>query len=153
MLPSLGYQADTTLQKSEVARIQLFEAISLFTEEKFIPSITLAGAAEEIFGKILHIKGELSVIKESTKAIENLRLETGFLFMEGKSEREMLDDWNFTRNSLKHLIGPVEEPITLNLCDEAYWMIKRALLNAKRLQLPISNENDFDNWVVVNINT
>lgn len=150
---SLGYQDDTTLTKSEVARLQLAEAISLFTEEKFLPAITLAGAAEEILGKLLHRKEELSAIKESAKVIESLRRETGLPLMGGDSEREMIDDWNATRNSLKHLVGPEDEPITVNLCDEAYWMIKRALENAKRLQLPIPNEPDFENWVVINVNS
>lgn len=69
-----------------------------------------------------------------------------------KSEKEMIDDWNATRNSLKHLVGPEDEPITVNFCDEAYWMIKRALENAKRLHLVITNEQDFENWVVINVN-
>lgn len=72
--------------------------------------------------------------------------------MGNKSAKEMIDSWNAARNSLKHLVGPEDEPITLNFCDEAYWMIKRALENAKRLQLKISNEQDFENWVVVNVN-
>ena len=153
MLPSLGYQPDTTLNKSEVAQLQLTEAILLFTTEKFLPAITLAGAAEEILGNLLHRKAGLSTIKESAKVIENLRQKTGLPLMGEMSEREMIDDWNATRNSLKHLVGPEDEPITVNLCDEAYWMIKRALANAKRLQLSIPNEQDFENWVVININS
>lgn len=153
MLPSLGYQESTTLRKSEVARLQLAEAISLFTAEKFLPAVTLAGAAEEILGKLLNRKEELSAIKESAKVIENLRRETGLPLMGGKSEKEMIDVWNAARNSLKHLVGPEDEPITVNLCDEAYWMIRRALENAKRLQLSIPNEQEFENWVVININS
>lgn len=153
MLPTLGYQSDTTLTKSEVARLQLVEAISLFAAEKFLPAITLAGAAEEIFGKLLHRKDEQSAIKESTKVIESLRRETGLQLMGSKSEKEMIDWWNATRNSLKHLVGSEDEPITVNLCDEAYWMVKRALENAKCLQLIIPNEQDFENWVVININS
>lgn len=152
MLPSLGYQEDTTFTKSEVAQLQLAEAISLFTEERFLPAITLAGAAEEILGKLLHRREELSAIKESARTIGSIRLKTGLPLLGEKSEREMIDDWNATRNSLKHLVGPEDEPITVNFCDEAYWMIKRALENSKRLQLIISNEQDFENWVVININ-
>lgn len=42
--------------------------------------------------------------------------------------------------------------MVLNLFDEAYWMIRRALANTKSLSLQISNEVDFENWVIVNIN-
>lgn len=104
-------------------------------------------------GKLLHRKDELSAIKESTKVIENIRRETGLPLMGGKPEKEIIDGWNATRNSLKHLVGPEDEPITVNLCDEAYWMIRRALENAKRLQLTIPNEHEFENWVVININS
>ena len=50
MTPSLGYQQSTTIRKSDLARLQLAEAISLFVVERFLPAITLAGAAEEIGG-------------------------------------------------------------------------------------------------------
>jgi len=72
--------------------------------------------------------------------------------MGGKSDKEIVDEWNATRNAFKHLGAPDEECITINLCDEAYWMIKRALANAQKLQLPIENIVEFENWVIININ-
>ena len=42
------------------------------------------------------------------------------------------------------------ESITLNLCDEAYWMIRRALENAEKLHISIENSHDFENWFVIN---
>lgn len=150
--PSIGYEDDTILSKSEVAQLQLVEAISLFTVEKFLPAITLAGAAEGIFGQLLQFKSELPTIKESTKAIGMLREKTGLAVMGTKSEQKIIDDWNATRNSLKHLIGSEDELLTINLCDEAYWMIRRGLVNAQKLQLPISNTQDFENWVILNAN-
>ena len=53
MIPTLGYEDDTTLSKSDVARVQLEEAIARFNACKFLPAITLARAAEEIFAKLL----------------------------------------------------------------------------------------------------
>lgn len=150
--PSLGYEDDTTLTKCEVAQIQLVEAISLFIARRFIPAVTLAGSAEEILGNLLVRRSELPVIKESTKAIEVLRQRTG-LAMGMKSEKEMIDGWNATRNSMKHLGNLEDDPITFNLCDEAYWMIRRALANAQKLQVSISNAQDYENWVIININS
>ena len=149
--PSLGFQEETTLHKSEVARLQLIEAIALFVVEKFLPAITLAGAAEEILGKLLLRQSALPVVKESTQAIKQLQEKTGLSIMGGKSEREIIDQWNAARNAVKHLIGPEDEPVKLNLCDEAYWMICRALANADKLNISISNKDDFENWVIINV--
>ena len=152
-LPSLGYEDDTTLSKGEVAQTQLVEAIAFFVACKFLPAVTLAGAAEEILGKLLQRKSELPVIRESVQAIQHLGEKTGLSVMGGKSDKEIVDEWNATRNALKHLVGLEDETITVNLCDEAYWMIKRALANAKKLDLPIANAHDFENWVIINVNT
>ena len=149
--PSLGYEDETSLPKSEVARVQLVEAIALFVSEKFLPAVTLAGAAEEILGKLLMRQSALSVVKESVQAIEQLREKTGLSIMGGKNERELIDQWNAARNTVKHLIGPEEEPVTLNFCDEAYWMIRRALANADKLHISISNRDAFENWVIANV--
>jgi len=150
--PSFGYEEDTTLSKATVAQVQLTEAITLFVQNKFLCAVTLAGAVEEILGKLLQRKAELPVIRESTRAIQELRDRIGLSAMDGKSEKEIVDGWNAGRNALKHLVGPEEERITMNLCDEAYWMIKRALANASKLGLPIENEHEFENWIVVNVN-
>ncbi len=45
-----------------------------------------------------------------------------------------------------------DQCVVINTCDEAYWMIRRALDNAKRLGVTIPNEHDFENWVVINVN-
>ena len=149
--PTLGFQEDTTLSKTQIALIQLNEAVALFVQEKFLPALTLAGAAEVILGQLLVRKGELPSIKETTQSIERLRQSTGLEVMRGKTEREMIDDWNRPRNNAKHLIGPEGEAFTANLCDEAYWMIRRAVENASKLQLSVEREQDFVNWVVINV--
>lgn len=39
----------------------------------------------------------------------------------------------------------------MNVVDESYWMIRRALENAKAIGLTVSNATEFDNWVIVNV--
>jgi hypothetical protein len=151
--PTIGYEDDTTLSRSEVARLQLVEAIRLFVDEKFLVALTLAGAAEEILGKLLARDGTLPIVKESAQAISQLREKTGLSIMDGKSEKELIDEWNAARNMVKHLVNPEDESITLNLCDEAYWMIRRALENAKTLRIDIENRDDFENWFIINVAT
>ncbi len=151
--PTIGYEEDTTLSRNEVARQQLVLAIELFIAEKFLAALTLAGASEEILGKLLVRQAATPVVKESAKAIAHLREKTGVSIMGGKSEKGLIDDWNIARNAAKHLVNPEEESITLNLCDEAYWMIRRALDNAEKLLLKIENRDHFENWFIINIAT
>lgn len=150
--PTLGFEEDTTLSNAQVAIVQLNEAISLFTRERFLAALTLAGAAEEILGKLLIRRGELPVIKASTAAIKRLRAETGLSVMGEASEREMVDAWNQARNNAKHLTRPEGDSVTLNLCDEAYWMLRRALANSEKLGLHVTGTQDLENWVVINVN-
>ena len=148
--PTIGYEDDTTLSRSEIARVQLVEAVALFVTEKFLPALTLAGAAEEILGKLLVRQSQQPVIKESMQAITQLRVTTGLSVMGNKPEREVVAGWNSVRNAAKHLGENDIDPVTLNLCDEAYWMIRRALENAKKLGLAVENQVDFENWFIIN---
>lgn len=149
---TLGYSDEERLARSDIAKIQLEKAIDLFIFEQFIPSITLAGAAEEIFGKLLLCQKMMPVLEESFGAIQGIRDAVGLNLMDGKSKKEIIKDWNYARNNLKHYDLTDEEFVVLNTCDEAYWMIKRALNNAGRLGVVIKNHNDFENWVIINVN-
>jgi hypothetical protein len=149
--PSLGYQDDTQINKREIAQTQLKEAIALFLDEKFLCAITLAGAAEEVLARLLNAGGEHSVVEESFKRIHECREETGLTIMENQPKKEIFNHWNNARNTLKHHNEKAEESVTINLFDEAYWMIKRALANASSLGIPISNEADFENWCIVKL--
>lgn len=72
--------------------------------------------------------------------------------MGNRPKNEIFNEWNTVRNALKHHGKESEDVISLNLFDEAYWMIKRALSNANKLGISIGNELDFENWVIININ-
>ena len=149
--PSIGYEEDTTLAKSEIALQQLCESINLFVAGKFLPALTLAGAAEEIFGKLLLHQSKVPTVKESAAAILALRDKLGLMALQDASEKSIIDQWNKARNTAKHLVGLADEPVTLNLCDEAYWMIKRALHNAELFGAQVQNKLEFENWFIINI--
>jgi hypothetical protein len=150
--PTLGFEPDSSLEKHDVALIQLNDSIALFTQQRFLAALTLAGAAEEILGKLLVRKGELPAVKENTAAIERLRAATGLRIGGDASERELIDGWNQARNAAKHLVGAEDQPLKINLCDEAYWMIRRAIANAEKLGRPVAAAQDFENWVILNVN-
>lgn len=148
--PTLGYEADTEISKSEIARRQLNEAITLFLQQNFLCAITLAGAAETIFSGLLNSKGAKSTVEHSVENIVKIRELTGLAVMQ-RSANKLFTQWNITRNTLKHHDKNDDEMVTANFFDEAYWMIKRALANAKTLGVPISNEVDFENWCILEL--
>ena len=92
------------------------------------------------------------MIEQSFYEIQRIREITGLAAMEGKSRSQVFNEWNSAKNNLKHHNASDGEAIAINIFDEAYWMIKRALANAKDLGLKICNEDDFENWVVIHIN-
>jgi hypothetical protein len=150
--PTLGYEEDTRITKSEIAKVQLTEAISLFLAGKYLCAITLSGAAEEIFARLLNAHGEKSIVEASFHTIQSIRDKTGLCVMGNRTKNEIFNEWNTARNTLKHHGKESEAAISLNLFDEAYWMIKRALSNANKLSISIDSELDFENWVIININ-
>lgn len=150
--PSLGVEEDTILSMQDVAHIQLNESIRLFVDGRYLPAITLAGAAEEVLGKLLAKRGGRSAIHASVHAIEALRNSTGLAVMGEMKGKEIIDQWNKTRNALKHFTVDEAEPyLRVNLCDEAYWMIRRCLANAEQLELPVDTAGEFHEWVMRNV--
>lgn len=157
MNSSFGYEDGVEISKDEIARIQLVEAINQFLQENWICAITLAGAAEAVLAGILGKKGLNSVVEDATKAIECIRGMSdvqGYALnpMQGKTDNAIYNKWNEARNHLKHHDKKEQSTVKLNLFDEAYWMIKRALVNANKANVSISNEQEFENWIIVNIN-
>ena len=151
-MSTLGFEDDSHISKIEIARTQLVEAINLFLEGKYVCAITLAGAAEEVLARILNKRGDVSVVEESFLSIQKIREFTGLSVTNGKPKNEIFNEWNSARNTLKHHGKADDEIVKINLFDEAYWMIKRGIANAKKLEIPIKNQLAFESWIIVNIN-
>lgn len=149
--PSLGYEEDVQIAKSEIARVQLERAIALFLEGDYVCSITLAGAAEAVYAGILEDAELPSAVEDSVAAIQSIR-EAGHSAMGGEPKNRIFNGWNAARNDLKHHGKGKAAIIAINLFDEAYWLIRRALANAQKLGAPITNSQDFENWIIMNIN-
>ena len=150
--PTLGYEDDARISKSEMALVQLRGSIALFLRQEFLCALTLAGAAEAILAGLLAAKQERSVVEES--ADEALRVaKVGELVgLDGASRKDMFKAWNAGRNLAKHHGEGDADAVAINLFDESYWMIRRALSNAERLALAVDSAHDFEHWVVANIN-
>lgn len=138
--------AETVHKKLILAIEQLDEAIHQFLDKKsMVCALTLAGAAEEILGKTVELRGGESALAQLVKdhmLVHNL-MSSSIKLTEGQSR------WrhNLARNAIKHLDGPHDEEIVIDLEDEALDMINRAVHNVILLQLPYSPAiQRFDCW-------
>lgn len=122
----------------EVARKQLETAIRLFFySEDYFSVITLAGASEEIFGRILQ---ELGKESSHSSYARTFSLVTEALSGEKISERDIKIGTNITRNRLKHFNSMSDLRIVLNPREDAMHMLGRATGNYVKLNLPESDE-------------
>lgn len=144
-------EAPIQITKREIARVQLVEAINLFLEENYIPCVTLAGAAEEVFARLINQAGGTSIAEISIEEISKIREKTGLNVLGGRPKEEIYNLWNSARNSLKHHGKSKPEDVLLHPFSDAYMMIRRALFNAKELGVVIGNKQDFENWLVTNL--
>ena len=108
-----------------VAVRQLETALRLyFEQEDYYSVITLAGASEEMLGKLLKengIENSLDSLKKASLAI------TKQLFGEAPTEKEVVARANDARNRLKH--GSPGKPIEFDAKEEAKDMLDRAIDN------------------------
>ena len=142
--------SEQSYSRIELALEQLDVALNLFLDKQsFVSALTLAGAAEEIFGKALQRKPEqnsLDWIYENTEwwwtKLHGKRLsKNGFAKME-----------NQARNAAKHIGGSSDMDIAVDLEEAALWMISRACDNLKRLQLPTPKRLiEFNDWFYENV--
>lgn len=117
------------LTKFEVAEKQLAKAIELFCAQEPLPAITLAGAAEEILGKLVKDGGGVNALEEEIKDRCDLYL---VVFNCPGEPKDFATLMNNPRNELKHLMSG--NPLELNLEEEAVNLIQRAIDNFQKLQ-------------------
>lgn len=115
-----------TLKNEDLALEQLHCAIELFLADRFIPAITLAGAAEECKA-VSHGRNSLDMIARFITSIGRSA---------GRTENQ-IKVCNRVRNSLKH--GDQGGAIEFNPQLEAYLLIARSIENYQRLGKPKSN--------------
>jgi len=121
-----------TLSKLQIANAQLDTSISLYLDGKdLISAITLAGAAEEILGKLVKGSGGKSSLEET---VERLCGMYEAAFEESPDPKVFADLRNRTRNELKH--RGLSDSVSFDLEREATSMIRRAVANHQALNLP-----------------
>lgn len=123
------------VSKLDAAKLQLDAAIDAYIAGKMILAITLAAAAEEIFGNILSREGQSNAIEELSELEPLSRI--------FPCEKKRIEFLNNVRNNLKHAHSSNEDSFVVSEFD-GYFMIVRALINAKKLNVEdTSIMNDF----------
>ena len=110
--------------KFEIARHQLEQSIKFYLDDKdYICAITLAGASEEILGKLLEAKGKENDLTNFVNACVDINE-----LMDGEKipRKEFVEMANFHRNHLKHIVDGSDVFVTK---ESARQMIDRALSN------------------------
>jgi len=113
-------------EKKDIALIQLRRAIQLFNQGDFVSSTTLAGAEEEILGKI-------ALKRTGTNALDvDLHFWTQMADFFGKtkpSKKKVYDVLNKSKNELKHNDSGENKYVETDFEFDALCLIDRAIRN------------------------
>ena len=113
--------------RKSLALRQLETALRLYFErEDYASVITLAGAADEVFGKLLTSMGRSSSLDEMTKTEAAIH---EWLFKTPASTKDFAKRANLARNNLKHWDAGSSLTVRLDLEEEAHDMLGRAIDN------------------------
>lgn len=137
-----------THKQLDLANEQAAVALDMFLDRtSHVCALTLAGAAEEIFGKEIQRLGKPLPLKEELLLSNHLQS----IWPGGKTEwKDFVARKNTARNDAKHLNELGE--LTVNLEMEACWMLVRAFSNRQVLELgELPREFEFNEWFYGNV--
>ncbi len=135
----------TQYSQVDLASEQLDSALKLFMAKapRFASAVTLAGASEEILGKILERQGKMNAMRHwyLGKAGNHTGCKPTPTWQQHASEE------NFARNVLKHIHDTEVIAIPFGLEDAAAMMLYRAITNYEWLGLEKSwRMVKFERW-------
>jgi hypothetical protein len=117
-----------TVTKRRIALIQLHRAVDLLiNHDDPICALTLAGAAEEILGKIVEAKGLTNAHKEDAAFLKQV-----FEYVKHPLPADLSSRLNKQRNELKHNDGGKNKQVKADWRFEAEDMILRGIRNYQR---------------------
>ncbi len=126
------------MEYQDIAYQHISTSIDLFNDEDYLCAITLAGAAEEICGKLIKFtQGGEHFVDDLVGMLDNK--------LEGVVRKEIVSRINNTRDMLKHF-SPDRRSHDMKPYDDAVFMICRAIINFCRLTRKSTQKiNDFIN--------
>lgn len=118
-------------RKLDIAAQQLDAALRFYFDERdYFSAITLAGAAEEILGVHLKIRGQPNAFDEDLKS--SLRVYR-WLFGEEQAPGSMHKTINRAKNGSKHMYGKNDAELYCDPAEEAKSVLDGAVTNYYRL--------------------
>jgi len=114
------------MEKKDIALAQLRRAIQLFEENDFICATTLAGAAEEILGKLAMQRFGTNALDQDVCFWEGM---ADYFGKPAPEKKKIIDVLNRTRNELKHNDSGENLYVKADLELEAQSLIDRAISN------------------------
>ena len=116
-----------TYYRKDLARQHLETALALFAEGNDYGSVvTLAGAADEVFGKFLVSEGKENSLEALKRAVLAIHL---MLFGEPTPPKYIADRANMAKNSLKHWDLGDPKLVKFDMRQESIDMLNRAIDN------------------------
>ena len=123
----MGIEREHAYYRKDLALEQLETALRLYFEcKEYASVITLAGAADEVFGKLLAASGEETSLESLIKAVNEIHKK---IYGEPTEAKFIARRANNARNNLKHWDIGDDVIIKLNLKTEAQDMLNRAIDN------------------------
>ena len=119
-----------SLSKLEIAEAQLYQSIALYMQAAdLISAVTLAGAADEILGKINRAANRTAALDDKVDLLCDQREAA---FKEKGNRQNFVEIRNKARNAFKHLGS--DEQTNIDVEREAYSLISRAIKNHKKIK-------------------
>jgi len=117
---------ETGFEKRDLALIQLRRAVQLHNQGDFVCSVTLAGAAEEILGRIAQKRAGTTALEGHEHFSSEI---AGILGVPPPEKKDVRDAHNRTRNELKHNDDGENAWLKADFEFEAQALIDRAICN------------------------
>jgi hypothetical protein len=133
----------THTTKIALAREQLEDGIALFLAERYVSSLTLLGAAEEILGRIIEAASGAHPLEADWQKANRIRTALGHPHI---SKAELFRSFNAGRNKVKHHSPGQTLRVTHDRFGVAFMMIQRATSCADYLNLRYKGRTDYRAW-------
>lgn len=130
-------------KKLNFAKEQLEDAILLFFEKRYISSIVLLGAAEEILSTYLKREKGIDVLNDEWELWNGLRSHLGNPHI---SKREVQRNKKLAYNSTKHHDIDEVDLTHIYRFGEAFMLLQRVINYAEILKLKYNHRQKYINW-------
>ena len=131
-------------EKSDLALRQLRRAVQLFNDGDFVCATTLAGAAEEVLGRIAEKRAGTSALEDRRHFWSRM---ADFFGKARPNRKKVIESHNRLRNQLKHNNNGDNDWVTADFEFEAQDLIDRAIRNFWLAYDKPPNDRTINNYI------